>query len=83
MSQEQLQLLVERLDPIQPKEVSLKEEILIQMIVYGVLENRLYACNCSYVRKWNLVSVHISWLQCGKCTAVKYFILYNHLAQKL
>lgn len=27
MSQEQLQLLVERLDPIQPKEVSFKEEI--------------------------------------------------------
>lgn len=27
MSQEQLQLLVEKLDPIQPKEVSLKEKI--------------------------------------------------------
>lgn len=27
MSQEQLQLLAERLDPIQPKEVSLKAEI--------------------------------------------------------
>lgn len=26
MSQEQLQLLAERLDPVQPKEVSLKEE---------------------------------------------------------
>lgn len=27
MSQEQLQLLVEKLDPIQPKEVSLREKI--------------------------------------------------------
>lgn len=51
MSQEQLQLLVERLDPLQPKEVSLKEETLIQMNVYGILENRLYACNCSYLCK--------------------------------
>lgn len=25
----------------------------------------------------------IYWLQRGKCTAVQYFVLYNHLAQKL
>lgn len=40
-------------------------------------------CKHSYVRKWNLVLVHVSVLQCSKCTAVQYFIHHNNLAQKL